>query len=149
MKYFFSIIFFLLLISGIGAQGKPEVDFNVDFDTDLDFAQVQSVRIEKTSPGTYTFHVTVRHNDQGWDHYADRWQVVDADTGDIITERILAHPHDNEQPFTRSKSGIIIPEGTIRVIVRAKCSQHEYKGMQISIDLDTQNGNSNEIEVKQ
>ena len=35
-----------------------------------------------------TFHVTVRHADSGWDHYANQWQIVAAD-GAILATRVL------------------------------------------------------------
>lgn len=47
------------------------------------------------------FSVTLTHPDTGWDHYADGWRVEDAD-GTVLGLRVLAHPHVNEQPFTRS-----------------------------------------------
>ena len=45
-----------------------------------------------------TFSVAVRHADEGWDHYADRWQVLSMD-GEILATRILRPPHVEEQPF--------------------------------------------------
>jgi hypothetical protein len=41
--------------------------------------------------------VTVRHADEGWEHYADCWEVLTLD-GEVLATRELAHPHDNEQP---------------------------------------------------
>lgn len=67
------------------------------------------------------FDVTVEHADTGWDHYADGWEVLDAD-GNRLGFRELFHPHVDEQPFTRSQSGIRIPEGATVVYVRARCS---------------------------
>ncbi|WP_422379739.1 hypothetical protein [Marinicellulosiphila megalodicopiae] len=37
-----------------------------------------------------------------------------------LAQRVLAHPHGNEQPFTRSKYGIQIPEEITKVIVYVK-----------------------------
>jgi hypothetical protein len=59
------------------------------------------------------------HPDTGWDHYADGWEVIDAD-GNQLGERPLAHPHVEEQPFTRSQSGIVIPDGVTEVYIRAR-----------------------------
>ena len=67
-------------------------------------ADVVGVRYEQSSDGSYVFHVTVRHDDTGWEHYADKWQVIGPD-GAVLGERILLHPHETEQPFTRSQSG--------------------------------------------
>lgn len=64
--------------------------------------------------------VTLRHPDTGWDHYADGWRVELAD-GTVLATRVLLHPHETEQPFTRSQSGIAIPEGATKVVVRSRC----------------------------
>ena len=37
----------------------------------------------------------------GWEHYANKWDVVGPDDT-ILGTRVLLHPHVNEQPFTRS-----------------------------------------------
>lgn len=68
---------------------------------------------------TWRFDVTVEHPDTGWDHYADGWRVEDAD-GNELGMRVLTHPHVNEQPFTRSLSGVVIPEGATEVFIRAR-----------------------------
>ena len=101
---------------------------------DNDFAQVLFVHARKENGGTWTFETTVRHNDQGFDHYADAWQVIEPN-GQIIAERVLAHPHDTEQPFTRSQTGINISTGTTTVRVRAKCNVHNFGGQEIIVDL--------------
>lgn len=67
------------------------------------------------------FDVTVLHPDSGWDHYADGWEVLDAD-GNRLGFRELFHPHENEQPFTRSQSGITVPDGASVVYVRPRCN---------------------------
>ncbi|PJI85213.1 hypothetical protein BC777_3213 [Yoonia maricola] len=67
------------------------------------------------------FSVTLSHPDTGWDHYADGWEVLDAD-GNSLGIRELLHPHETEQPFTRSLSGVIVPEEATVVYVRARCN---------------------------
>ena len=67
------------------------------------------------------FNVTLSHPDTGWDHYADGWEVLDAD-GNSLGIRELLHPHVAEQPFTRSLSGVNIPQGAQVVYVRARCN---------------------------
>lgn len=71
--------------------------------------------------GTYAFHATVTHRDEGWSHYANKWDIVDA-TGNVLGERILYHPHVDEQPFTRSLSRVEVPIGATEVTVRAYCN---------------------------
>jgi len=44
----------------------------------------------------WSVSVTLKHDDTGWDHYADDWRVVDED-GNVLGDRVLYHPHENEQ----------------------------------------------------
>ena len=66
-------------------------------------ADVVAAEAARTGGDTFRFDVTVRHADEGWDHYADKWEVVGAD-GTVYATRTLYHPHVGEQPFTRSLS---------------------------------------------
>lgn len=79
------------------------------------------------------FSVTVRHADQGWDHYADRYEVLDA-TGAVLATRVLHHPHVDEQPFTRELTAEI-PLSIERVRIRARDSQHGYGGRELELTL--------------
>ncbi len=90
-------------------------------------ADVTAVDVTRTGERTFQFHVTVSHSDEGWKHYADRWEIVAPD-GSILGTRTLYHPHDDEQPFTRSLPGVRIPEGIRKVTIRAHDSVHEYGG---------------------
>jgi hypothetical protein len=111
---------------------------------DLDYAQVRFVKATQGSDGLWRFETTVRHNDEGWDHYADAWQVVGPD-GEVLAERVLAHPHDNEQPFTRSQSNIEIPSDVNQVTVRAKCNVHGFGGQEVTVDLTASDGENFEV----
>ena len=97
-------------------------------------ADVVDVQASKTSSATYSFDVTVQHADTGWDHYADKWEVLGPD-GKVLGTRVLMHPHVNEQPFTRSLSGVQIPQGVKTVTVRAHDKVHEWGGKTMSVDL--------------
>lgn len=98
-------------------------------------ADVVGVRMTERGD-TYNFSVTVRHADAGWDHYADKWDVVTPD-GKVLATRVLLHPHDNEQPFTRSQGGVKIPSGLTSVRVRAHDKVHGYGGREMEVDLKT------------
>jgi hypothetical protein len=63
--------------------------------------------------------VTLAHPDTGWDHYADGWRIETED-GTVVGTRELLHPHETEQPFTRSLRISDLPAGPL--FVRAKCS---------------------------
>jgi hypothetical protein len=111
-----------------------------DYKDDLDYAQVLYVTVEKQSPETWSFSVKVRHADSGWDHYANLWEVVNADTGEVLGARKLLHPHVNEQPFVRSLDGVHIPSDADKVTVRARCNKHGFEGKQVDIDLTKDTG---------
>lgn len=97
-------------------------------------ADVVAAEVFKTDQGVYRFDVTVKHADTGWKHYADKWDVLD-EKGNLIATRVLYHPHVNEQPFTRSLSGVNIPKGVSKVVIRAHDSVHKYGGKTVTLEL--------------
>jgi hypothetical protein len=107
-------------------------------------ADVLFVRARLGADGTWTFEVTVQHEDTGWEHYADRWEVLTLE-GEVLATRVLTHPHVNEQPFTRSQSGIVIPEGVTQVRVRAHDLVHGYGGGEVAVDLTVDKGDDFEV----
>jgi hypothetical protein len=100
-------------------------------------ADVTSVEVIKTGEGTYQFQVAVSHHDEGWKHYADRWDIVAPD-GSILGTRTLHHPHVDEQPFTRSLPGVKIHGGIRNVSIRAHDAVHGYGGKTLMADLPRQ-----------
>ena len=97
-------------------------------------ADVVHVEAVSQSDGTWRFMVSVRHDDTGWDHYANKWDVVGPDGANLGT-RVLLHPHETEQPFTRSLGGVQIPAQINQVTLRAHDSQHGYGGAEVTVDL--------------
>lgn len=85
-------------------------------------AAITEVDIKPVGNGIYQVSVTIAHADTGWDHYADRWDVLD-EAGNLLGSRVLAHPHVNEQPFTRSLR-VEIPAGVMMVTIVASDSVH-------------------------
>lgn len=121
-----SLLLLLLSFSFVGGASAGEAD-------------VVDASARMTGENTYSFSVTVAHGDTGWDHYADRWQVLAPDRT-MLGERVLAHPHENEQPFTRSLSGVVIPAGISEVIIRAGDSIHEFGGKELRLMLPNAGG---------
>lgn len=80
---------------------------------------IEAVRARQTAGG-WQIDVTLSHPDTGWSHYADGWRVLDME-GNELGRRVLSHPHVTEQPFTRSLTGLQLPEGTTRVQLQARC----------------------------
>ncbi len=81
--------------------------------------KIDHVAARETADGVWRFDVTISHPDTGWDHYADAWRVLDMD-GSQLGIRELAHPHVEEQPFTRSLSGVRIPDDVKQVQIQAR-----------------------------
>jgi len=97
-------------------------------------ADVVDAEVSVQGDGTYRFEVTVSHADEGWDHYADAFEVVAPD-GTVLGTRELLHPHVEEQPFTRSLRGVEVPEDLERVLIRARDSVHGTGGVEIELEL--------------
>ena len=97
-------------------------------------ADIVGVKAKNGEGGTWSFTVTVKHDDAGWDHYASQWEVLSPD-GVVLGTRILLHPHVGEQPFTRSLGGVQIPKEVEKVVVRARDSVHGYGGKTIEVEL--------------
>lgn len=128
--------------------GSAEEDSDVEANGD---AAVEFVRAVAGSKG-WTFYVTVAHQDTGWDDYADGWDVVLPD-GTVVGAkagarftRLLAHPHEKEQPFTRSQSGLQIPEGVTVVKVRAHDIVDGFGGPEVIVDLSKAKGDRFSVE---
>jgi hypothetical protein len=97
-------------------------------------ADVIKVKISPQGAGIYAFDVTVRSDDTGWEKYADRWEVVAPD-GTVLGTRVLAHPHEDEQPFTRSLDGVAIPRSITKVIVRAHDKREGFGGREMTLQV--------------
>lgn len=98
-------------------------------------ADVLRVEIRPGSEiGRFDLDVTLRHADSGWDHYANRWEVLAPD-GRVIATRILAHPHVKEQPFTRGLSGVRIPAEFTWIRLRGHDLVHGNGGREVTLSV--------------
>ena len=97
-------------------------------------ADVLEVKVEAIAGGRYRFDVSVRHDDEGWKHFSNRWEIVAPD-GKVLATRVLRHPHVEEQPFTRSLPSVELPAGVERVTVRAHDLVHGLGGKAVSVEL--------------
>jgi hypothetical protein len=79
---------------------------------------------------------TVRSADTGWERYADAWEVRAPD-GTVLGTRVLAHPHVDEQPFTRSLDGVAIPESLESVEIAARDSVVGFCGATVTRAVPT------------
>ncbi len=103
------------------------------------------VRVEFRRSGTaWQVAVTLRHADQGWQHYADLW-VVETPGGRELGRRVLFHPHVDEQPFTRSLR-LELPPGTRLVRIRAGDNRGGLDSNGVTVDLTRPSGERYRVE---
>ena len=114
----------ILMIAALCLAGAAQAD-------EPEITKVDAIEIG----GKWRFDVTIRHPDTGWEHYADGWRVLDMN-GAELGIRVLLHPHVNEQPFTRSLSGVDIPDGTKQVQIQARDVSHRWNENTTIVDLN-------------
>lgn len=94
------------------------------------------VTVEATqAQGGWRVDVTLEHGDAGWDDYADGWRV-ELPEGTVLGTRTLAHPHVTEQPFTRSLSGVPVPDDADRLHIRTRTTQTGWDSETVPLSLN-------------
>ena len=97
-------------------------------------ADVIKAVAKSVGDGAYRFDVTIKSKDKGWDYYCDRFDILGPD-GKILGTRILHHPHETEQPFTRSLSSVQIDAAIKEVTVTATMKPSGEGGETVKIKL--------------
>lgn len=121
------VVLVLLLFSVPGAAAQQS-------EPDLREANVMEVEYQESGENSYRFDVTLYHDDDGEEGYANWWQVETLG-GKKLGRRELAHPHGTRE-FTRSES-INIPSSTEYVVVRGHDQTHGYGGLAMVVNLKT------------
>ncbi len=116
------------------------------FSTSVTAGDVEIVMVVLNKQGDqWACETTLRHDDRGWDHYADAWRVV-TDTGKVLGTRTLYHPHVDEQPFTRRLRDITIPASTKVVFIEAHDKAHGWSSKRVKVDLTRDTGDRYRID---
>jgi hypothetical protein len=103
--------------------------------TELDLREANVVDVAfEADDGTYRFDVTLIHDDDGEDGYANWWQVEDLE-GTQLGRRKLLHPHGTRE-FTRSET-MSVPDDVTCVVVRGHDQTHGYGGSVVLVNLET------------
>jgi hypothetical protein len=111
--------------SGVEAATTPEQRF----------PNVVDAVATQDQPGLWTFSVTLSSPYDSPSRYADSWRVRNAE-GTVYGERFLTHDHASEQPFTRSQSGIRIPDTVSEVIIEGRDQLYGWGGTTRTLPLD-------------
>jgi hypothetical protein len=96
---------------------------------------VIDVVVEEESVGVFMFTVTMSSPYDTPERYADGWRIVGPD-GTVYGEHTLTHDHANEQPFTRTQSGVAIPAEVDEVTVEGRDLEHGYGGETVTVAVD-------------
>ena len=105
-----------------------------DTEGDLDLREANVTGVDVDAGDDYRFSVTLVHDDDGEEGYANWWQVETLD-GDRLGRRDLAHPHGTRE-FTRSET-VEVPEAVDCVVVRGHDRTHGYGGQAALVALDS------------
>ena len=108
--------------------------------------EIVEVMIEP-SAHRWTFHVTLKHDDTGWKHYADGWRIVDEE-GNELGFRKLWHPHEKEQPFTRTLASVLIPKDKNIIYIEAHDKVHGWSKQRVRINMKENKGPRYQIRRK-
>jgi hypothetical protein len=70
---------------------------------------------------------------------------VVAGDGTVLGTRTLYHPHETEQPFTRSLGGLAIPAAVTTVYVEAHDKVHGWSPQRVQVNLEKARGERFEV----
>lgn len=99
------------------------------------FPDVLDATAERADDGTWTISATLSSPYDTPERYADAWRVLGAD-GTEYGIRVLTHDHANEQPFTRSHSGIEIPDDVAEVTIEGRDQLSGWGGETFTLQLE-------------
>lgn len=84
--------------------------------------------------GGWSLDVTLSSEYDSPERYADGWRVLDAD-GKVLGEHTLTHNHADEQPVTRTQTGLEIPDGVDVVTVEGRDTENGYGGATFEVEV--------------
>ncbi len=131
-------ILVILMLAGslivAGGCGESAVDGTATTDgRGQRFPDVTVVKVARAGE-TYDFAVTISSPYDAPERYADGWRIL-APGGAVLAEKTLGHDHANEQPFTRTQSGVAIPDGVLAVTVEGRDTVNGYGGATRTVTL--------------
>ncbi|NNC81866.1 MAG: hypothetical protein HKN94_17120 [Acidimicrobiales bacterium] len=129
MRRLLTIIACGSLLAGCGATPQSNSG-----SADASFPSVVAATASRQDDG-WKIDVTISSPYDSPERYADAWRVLAPD-GTELAVRILTHDHANEQPFTRSKSGIEIPADVAMVTIEGRDLINGWGGDTLEVELE-------------
>lgn len=121
-----------------GCASTPDPSEISTLDEAIDAGYVQTypdvlrAELARDGVGTYTLEVTMSSPYDTPERYADGWRVLDEDRNELGSHT-LTHDHAEEQPFTRSQTGLTIPADVDLVTVEGRDLQYGYGGAAVTV----------------
>ncbi len=116
-----------------GEDGTADRDLDDDTAEEL-FPDVLSAMATRNGDGTWDLSATLSSPYDTPQRYADAWRVVGSD-GTVYGVRELLHDHATEQPFTRSLTGVAIPDDETEVTIEGRDQVSGWGGETVTIPL--------------
>lgn len=101
---------------------------------DQRFPDVVDARLVPTGDRRYDVVVTISSPYDTPARYADGWRVLGPD-GTVLGTHDLLHDHANEQPFTRTQSGLSIPDGIEDVTIEGRDLVNGFGGATVTVPV--------------
>ena len=116
---------------GAGDSSEPDEEATV---SEQRYPEVVDAELESSGGGEYALSVTISSPYDSPQRYADGWRVMDGE-GEVLGRHELMHDHANEPPFTRTQTGLEIPEGVEQITVEARDSENGYGGETVTVPV--------------
>ena len=98
------------------------------------FPDVIDADIASDGDGRWTVSATISSPYDSPARYADAWRVLDP-AGEVLGVRELAHDHASEQPFTRSLTGVEIPDDVRVITIEGRDQVSGWGGATVELEI--------------
>ena len=98
------------------------------------YPDVVAVELRPQGERVYDVAVTLSSPYDTPQRYADGWRVLAPD-GTVLGTHTLLHDHANEQPFTRTQRGLLIPADIDEVTVEGRDQANGFGGATITVEV--------------
>ena len=109
-------------------------------DSEQRFPDVVAAELEPAGD-TWRLSATLSSPYDTPERYADAFRAL-AEDGTVLGVRELAHHHANEQPFTRSLTGLEIPDDVERITVEGRDLANGWGGATVDVEVPPRSGAS-------
>lgn len=99
------------------------------------FPDVLAAQLTRNADGSFDIAVTIASPYDTPQRYADGWRVLAPD-GTVLGKHTLLHDHANEQPFTRTQQGVIIPSDVLTVTIEGRDLVNGYGGQTLTVPVE-------------